>query len=349
MEKSNTLIKCPNIEICKINYFFKYCLLFDFTSFTKLKELKTQINDILYLKNTSLNKIHIASDSFSTIDMEMKVLEKLILINTLEEIKIELRDINNDEISKIKDCNYNVKKLIIKLLHYNKNKCILFNLQKLFPNLYYIKLDAGFNELKKTNLIIKENLENLDCKITDIILDRIENLNIKFYCGPYESIKKIDINLSDSQVIFNLKNSFPIFTKNNNIIFRSLMEFRLYQTNNSYFNFSLNTLNSIYNNLKNMPNLKIFGLSVVSSDIDEDFHTKFVKRLLKLDLKYIEFSIRYYLHSKNRQYTNEELKQIYSKTNFKNYDYINIKNYSKTSFIDTIRYYSKINLNTFEI
>lgn len=127
------------------------------------------------------------------------------------------------------------------------------------------------------------------------------------------------------------------------------MEFRLYQTNNSYFNFSLNTLNSIYNNLKNMPNLKIFGLSVVSSDIDEDFHTKFVKRLLKLDLKYIEFSIRYYLHSKNRQYTNEELKQIYSKTNFKNYDYINIKNYSKTSFIDTIRYYAKINLNTFEI
>ena len=97
-----------------------------------------------------------------------------------------------------------------------------------------------------------------------------------------------------------------------------------------------------------MPSLKMFELIVVSNDIDEDFNIKFVKRLLELDLKYINFSIKYYLYSKNRQYTKKELKKIYPKINFNNYDYINIENYSK-SFIDTIKYYAKYSRNTFEI
>ena len=81
MKKSNSLIKCPEIEIYKINY-CDNSLLFDFESFIKLKKLNCHLRDILYLKNTSLKSIHIKSD-FSDIDtdMEMKVLEKLISIN----------------------------------------------------------------------------------------------------------------------------------------------------------------------------------------------------------------------------------------------------------------------------
>ena len=60
-----------------------------------------------------------------------------------------------------------------------------------------------------------------------------------------------------------------------------------------------------------MPNLKRFELKVLSKKINNDFNTKFIKRLLELNFNYIYFSIRATFSFDNNSYSNDELKQIY--------------------------------------
>ena len=126
--------------------------------------------------------------------------------------------------------------------------------------------------------------------------------------------------------ILDFQNSFPIFNDKRNLVFKSLINFSLIQiTYRSYcrlFKFKLNTINNIYNNIDNMPNLQSFKLYILSSDIDNNFYENFIKKLIKKNLNLILFSIKRNENDSEDLYTYDELKLIcpeLNKRNFKNY------------------------------
>ena len=150
-------------------------------------------------------------------DIQKKVMEKIINLKNLKKIKFEYGKIDVNELSENNGVNPNVKKLEIHWSKYN-DELIMENLQNKFPNLsnleIYIPRPKPGNEI---NLLITENKQS---KINKFILSAGLYQNIKFYCTNFENLIEIKITLSD--IIKNIENSFPLFNKDNNIIFKSL-------------------------------------------------------------------------------------------------------------------------------
>ena len=324
--KQNTKFKFPQIEVLKITDIKSniYSLMFDFENMKKIRILKARCIEVNHIGDNLLENIEIKSDflnSESTIELERKVLEKLLTIKTLKEISFEIKYLNNNEIQKIKGKNTSVNNFEIKW-DYNDEDSICYNLQNLFPNLKYFCVKS-YNDTKGNSKKL-EIKENLDCKINEINIDYNGNKDVKLYCGPYEDLKGIQIYL-DSPIL-GFQNSFPIFNDKRNIVFKSLINFSLIQiTYRSYcrlFKFKLNTINNIYNNIDNMPNLQSFKLYILSSDIDNNFYENFIKKLIKKNLNFISFSIKRNENDSEDLYTYDELKLIcpeLNKRNFKNY------------------------------
>ena len=324
--KQNTKFKFPQIEVLKITDIKSniYSLMFDFENMKKIRILKAWCIQANHIGDNLLENIEIKFDilnSETTIELERKVLEKLLTIKTLKEISFEIKYLNNNEIQKIKGKNTSVNNFEIKW-DYNDEDSICYNLQNLFPNLKYFCVKS-YNDTKG-NLKKLEIKENLDCKINEINIDYNGNKDVKLYCGPYEDLKGIQIYL-DSPIL-GFQNSFPIFNDKRNIVFKSLINFSLIQiTYRSYcrlFKFKLNTINNIYNNIDNMPNLQSFKLYILSSDIDNNFYENFIKKLIKKNLNFISFSIKRNENDSEDLYTYDELKLIcpeLNKRNFKNY------------------------------
>ena len=243
-------------------------------------------------------------------------------IKTLKEISFEITYLNNHEIQKIKGKNTSVNNFEI-IWSYNDVDSNCYNLQNLFPNLKYFCVKS-YNNKKNTKIL--EIKENLDCKINEINIDCNGNKNVELYCGPYEDLKGIQIYLGN--FIFDFQNSFPIFNDKRNIVFKSLIYFNLTQTTlrccdkDKLFKFKFNTLNNIYNNIDNMPNLQEFELNILSIDIDDNFYENFIKKLIEKNLNLIYFSIKRNENESEDLYTYDELKLIcpeLNKRNFKNY------------------------------
>ena len=110
---------------------------------------------------------------------------------------------------------------------------------------------------------------------------------------------------------------FPLFNENCAIKFSSLKKFKFFTAHN----ISLEILKNLYNNLDNLPIIEDIHIECNSDFyIDEDFHEKFIKKLLSLKLVKLTFIIKHSHFFGEDQYDNKELEVIYPDIEFDKYD-----------------------------
>lgn len=132
---------------------------------------------------------------------------KIIAIKTLKYIDINLFNILNDDILKIKGENISIKEASI--LWLDTRDCILFGLQDKLPNLTKININIsdmsqGWNQNTITSV---EIFENPKCKVNQFSIDSFLCMNIKFYIQSFENLISVNFNVSTRFDIS--KNNFP--------------------------------------------------------------------------------------------------------------------------------------------
>jgi len=99
---------------------------FDFTSFNNLKNMKIYYSSqFLLIKNTLLEEVRLITENLYdkdlSVEIEQKIIEKLISIKTLKKIILKLDQIDDSIISEINDENTSVA--FIEIHNFRKN-CI---------------------------------------------------------------------------------------------------------------------------------------------------------------------------------------------------------------------------------
>ena len=157
--------------------------------------------------------------------------------------------------------------------------------------------------------------EDKNCKITNFTIKSCIKKNIKFKCAPYSNL--VNVNFKNWDEILNLNEMFPLFNENCEIKFSSLKKFKIFNP----YNISLEILKNLYNNLDNLPIIEDIHIECYSNFyIDEDFHEKFIKKLLSLKLVKLTFIIKHNHFFGEDQYDNKELEVIYPDIEFDKYD-----------------------------
>ena len=341
----------PELETFKSSYCFRnYKLL----NCPKLKNLiRFHIEDFLALNTiNSLEKVYLHNESEYrgglTKNGEINMINKLISIKTLKEIKIDIMFINKDEdLNTINGTNLSVEKLIIDCKNDDKSTkdIIFYNLQQKFPNLkeFHIYINSAsnaFDDWEQSQII--ELKTDSKCKINKFKYSGMRYpcfYKTKFLIGPYENLTDVEFgNIPNNS---NLDKCFPIFNEKCENIFTSLIRFKfsntilfkdrfsddLFAIDNTY---ELNTdtdlkiIKNIFNNLDKMPNLEYFILKAKCKDIDEDTYKRFIKDLLLSDIKSIVLNINYHKDI----YSEKELKEICKGYEIKPKEKIVIKKYS---------------------
>ena len=287
-------LRFPNLEKCifylylkddniktSYNYMANYNSSIDFSSFYNLKVLNCEANDFLMLQNNkTLESLTILSNDYNNSkEKEKRIFEKIISMKSLKEVKISLKLLNDDDISKITGDNISVEKLEI---YWDKKKqdCILINLQKKFPNVNNFSLtNCPFN-VCDTNLQI---VENKNCKINKLALYGINSV-VKLYCLPFDNFVEFDLLIFHNK-INGIKDSLPFMNKNCHLTFKSLRSFK-FKVNNLEFEL----LNNICDNLEKMPNLKALKLESITP-VDKSFYDKLNKKICLLKLNDIKIAV----------------------------------------------------------
>ena len=343
LNKQNYLIKMPKLKKCKLSNGEdiikeqKYNSIIDFKSLNNLEILICNICDFIYLDKTLLWNVILYSDvediedieenesteNFS-LEIERKVFEKLFSIKTLRFIRMDITEITDEEVSKIDGDNTNVTQLQIVWKNYSNN-CFLYNIPNKFPNSLSLEICtpnlAGSIGNSGSDLYIEQN-SNL--KINEVLLKEVGNSNIKIFCQSFENLNSIDIE--GEEEISNIEDSFPIFSSNCQVIFKSLSYVKI--ENFCENNIDLFILENIYNNIDCLPSLEYFDFSCITYDIEEDFYKKFIKKLLSMKLDYIYFNIKEDLYDYNDKYecySLNEIKEICSNINAKQFNIIKYK------------------------
>ena len=289
IDNPKSLLKFPKLEKCEFYSWRntdikRYNSIIDLSILKNLKIFAGEAQDFLKLNNVSLESCSILSNYDSSIEIEKEVIKKIISIKSLKNVRLILKKINSDDISKIQGENNSITKLEINFTK-NENDCNILNFQNKLINLSELKIVLPFVNIRaSTNLKIEENL---NCKVNTIEIDG-DNKNIILYCGPYENLVKVDISLNCD--IVNYKTIFPIFDNNCKTIFKSLNYFKLIHNDYGY-NVSLDILHNLYNNMDKMPKLKNFEMYCFSQDIDESFYKKLNKKIMSLNLEFIKIEI----------------------------------------------------------
>ena len=130
---------------------------------------------------------------------------------------------------------------------------------------------------------------------------------------PYEELTNVEFNIREE--IIALKRAFPIFRKQCNVIFKSLVNFTFIIRE-----LNLNRLQRLYENLDKMPNLESFTLKCVNENICDCYYKKIIEKLLKMNLKKIELNIKKEPYEEEMYYSKDELSSM-----FKDIDLNNIK------------------------
>ena len=287
----NKLIQLPKVEECvlinRCSEISHYCEFIDFSAFENLKILKVEDSDFLNLEKANLEQLTVYSHSYAKRSMnfmvrsfDKRIINKIISIQNLKKIDFTLHNINKEDILKIKENNCSIKK--IKFYFSSNSEDIIIPLLNKFPNISKITLlndSIMYDGDKATTL---EIVENINIKINNIKL--IIGASLKFYCGLYENIIKINIELLNT--IENMKKILPIFNSKCNTIFKSLTYFRFVYHPIEGINSEI--LNNIYNNIDNMPNIKYFELISITIDDNKELYEKLNKKIQSLHLdKYI--------------------------------------------------------------
>ena len=198
-----------------------------------------------------------------------------------------------------------------------EQNCELNNTLKKFPNLtdLSIIIYKGQDDNDNTKLIIEEEK---DCKITNLTFYlKLINTSVKICCSNYENLKYINLEINEK--ISNLEDCLPIFNNNCNTIFQNLTAFKL--KCNWYRPIESSVLNNLYNNIEKMPNLKYFHINCSSKNLQVDFITKFLDKILSLKLTSIYFLIKENPNIKKEPFIKNINTQI---EDIKLYDYITI-------------------------
>lgn len=165
---------------------------FDFSSFNNLKNMKIyHSSQFLLIKNTLLEEVSLITENLYdkdlSVEIEQKIIEKLISIKTLKKIVLKLDQIDDSIISEINDENTSVA--FIEIHNFRKN-CILENFQKKFHGLSKLIIrNGGPNVNGNDNLKVLEIKENKQLKTDKIIFTGGVRGEIKIYINSFETLK----------------------------------------------------------------------------------------------------------------------------------------------------------------
>lgn len=321
--KQNYLMKCPQLKSCTLlnqlysrndeeNY-IKYNLILDISSFKNLKKFNGSPEYFILLENDSLEDLYLTNENYNS-KIEKKILEKLCSIKTIKKFNLELYNINSEEMSNIKGENTSL--ISMKLNWHSHNDCILYSLQKNFPNITKLELNI-LNDLSyplyKNNKSTIEIIENPNYNLNDIKLDcnLINNISVKFYCNSFEKITSIDFHIIGAEM--NIIDYFPIFNDKCNVIFTSLKSFKINHIRDKNFIILIN----LCKNIDKMPNLKLIDLEYFpNAYVPKNIFKQLLSKIVSL--KFIEnMSIKINEEGvKCDWYLQGELEQIFPDINF---------------------------------
>ena len=267
----------------------------------------------MFLEKLSLDKFqHLNHNN------EIKIIEKILPMNTLKKISFMISKDINDELLNLKETNKSITKMKVII-----NKCNLNNFYNIFPNLSILKIYSNINESKKSYFEIKENPNS---KIINIIIkiNYSSYLDAKLSCQSFEKLQHVEFYFKEK---INLNNSFPIFNSKCKIIFHNLASFIF----KSYdYKISYNIVKNTRENINKMPKLKNFEFYYVNNDYDEKKFNKFIGTVLSLKfikkIK-IEFDLGYkYVYDKTQKinYSKNVLQNLFPEINLKVLYEINI-------------------------
>lgn len=305
--KNNETLEFPKLEklryiiddISDIDDIEDLNSIIDFNHLKNLKILDIDISNFLHINSLLLENLHVYIPKGFTINLEIEInmLKKILFLKNLKEVSFQLEQMNDEEISKITDTNYSIKKLGLSI----NTSFILNNLLIKFPNFSELDFeDCTFHSYNSSSSII-EIKENSNSKLNKIKLVFAFKSNMKLFCQSFENLKEFDLSVNFE---FNSENIiFPIFNSESKNIFKNLISFKFSQNGEAKYDFLYN----IYINLDKMCNLVNFSLTLKRANIEKDFHKEFIKKLLSLKLDSIVFKI----YNSLPDYTQEELKEIY--------------------------------------
>ena len=274
-----SLLNCPEIKECYFDDGYSYPQhdsIINFASLQKLEKFTGHWKDFLYLENAPLKEIKLEN-----------YIVKELMTRFEKPSEVEEQQIFEKicSIKSLKSINFRdiIGNSLPKIKTDNKSvskitirlENNLNYLQKIFPNLTDIAIRMNKFD-NKAQLAIKE-----------IIKSKIKKFSLFFNCV-----------------------GFPIFDNNCNEILDNLKIFHLKVTESDN-----GTIESVYNNINNMPNLE--DIKIISNDkfnvnyedfINKVLHLKFIRKVkiikIKPGLKIPEY------------YTIEELKQLFPDINF---------------------------------
>ena len=274
-------LKFPNLKKCEFcfeKFYINYNLIFDFTTMKNLRVLKSESEDFLKLgSNILLEDLTVISNYNNNIEIEKKIIEKIISMKSLKKVNVSLNKISYNDISNINGLNNSISSFGIELK--NHSNFILFNLQEKFPNLYDLEIKVS-SENGTNSIDIKEN-KKFKIKNLKIICN---NANLKLYCQNIQNLEKIDISVGNLE---NIEDKFTFFKDNCDIIFSSLKYLKF--TYNS--NIDLKILDNLCNNLGKMNNLKYLWLCFNCENIDKNYYDRLNEKLSNLNLDFINIDI----------------------------------------------------------
>ena len=301
-------IKFENLEnliiYIPLNSKTLYNKIIDFKSIKLLNNLKIEKSYFIYFDDLlpiEYLELYSNKDLHYSKDLEKKIFEKIINMKTLKTISITINELNNDEIFNIPGENQSITNLHFK--YDNKiDKCDFSIIQDKFPNLIDLTINNNKTNINKSSKIeIKENKAYNVNKITLI------SGNINLFIHSFYDL--IEIKLILRNELSNIKDIFPIFEDNCNVIFNNLNTFEF-----TYPKINLEIFNNIYKNLDKMPILKNCLFSFKIFDLNKDFYEKFIEKLLSFKLINLHLYISNSLNNYSiAQYSKDEIKKMIPK------------------------------------
>jgi hypothetical protein len=294
----SSLLKLPNVEECELidkkSEISHYNYLIDFGSFKSLKLLKAEDTDFYDLKNAPVEIAKIYNHSFTKRSINIKIevsdirmMRKIISIQTLKKICFILTLYNREKLLRIKDKNHSIKDMEVYFNNFNNAGDFMINFLNYFPNLTKVTLGIRHTIRKKeSGEYILDIIENNDCHINDIKIIMANN-DVNIFCGPFEKMEKFDIECLERME--DIKAILPFFNKNCNRTFQNLKYFRFVYHDPKGINSDF--LNILSNNINNklMPKLKTFEFRINIDDKDSNFKN-LEEKLLSLKLEKIILS-----------------------------------------------------------
>ena len=330
ISKHKSLIEVPNLEECELTYSDisdqRYYTIFNISSFKKLKTYIGEPCDFIFIESNLLEYLNLISYYEVPTDDILKILKKIINSKYLKEVIIGFDNINKNEILYLIGRNTSVRKIQIHWVPTNEDLSIS-NLLNKFTNLQNLEIiSPAFYNFENTIINI---VENKGCKISKFNLIAGEYRNIEFYCQPFENLIEIKITLNCK--VINLKDTLPLFNTNCKVEFSSLNTFYLECT--EPYSLKIYTFENLCNNLDKMPNISNLYIKCVidcnTSELDNEFYTKFIKKCLSMNLNKIYLSIKINGLPNNIEYSKDELLELYPGLKYSKYKEICIKKLKK--------------------